>query len=152
MASEKQVAANRRNAQKSTGPKTPSGKLRSSMNSYRHGLSLPLPATPETAARAAVLAQALAENTGGGVTSADAAELAQAQLDIERVQGIRDELMAALDLDQVELRTLKRLASLDRWERYASTKRRRAGRKLQSAPAASQNDKGIFRNEPNSKL
>ena len=103
MASDKQIAANRANAKKSTGPKSPAGKLRSSMNSYRHGLSLPLPATPETAARAAVLAQALAENTGGGVTSADAAELAQAQLDIERVQGIRDELMAALDLDQVEL-------------------------------------------------
>jgi hypothetical protein len=74
------------------------------------------------------------------VTSADAAELAQAQLDIERVQSIRDELMAGLNLDHLELRTLKRLASLDRWERYASTKRRRAGRNLQSAPAASEKD------------
>jgi len=38
MATEKQVAANRRNAQKSTGPRTPAGKARSSLNNLRHGL------------------------------------------------------------------------------------------------------------------
>ena len=42
MASELQIAANRRNAQKSTGPKTADGKKRSSKNAYRHGLSLPM--------------------------------------------------------------------------------------------------------------
>ena len=38
MASEKQVAANRRNSQKSTGPTTPEGLLRSSMNAHKHGM------------------------------------------------------------------------------------------------------------------
>ena len=42
MASERQIAANRRNAQKSTGPTTGPGKKRSSKNAYRHGLSLPV--------------------------------------------------------------------------------------------------------------
>lgn len=42
MASERQILANRRNAQKSTGPKTALGKKRSSKNAYRHGLSLPM--------------------------------------------------------------------------------------------------------------
>jgi hypothetical protein len=39
MVSEKQVEANRRNAQKSTGPKTAEGKSNSSRNNLRHGLT-----------------------------------------------------------------------------------------------------------------
>jgi hypothetical protein len=39
MASEKQLEANRRNAQKSTGPKTAEGKSNSSRNNLRHGLT-----------------------------------------------------------------------------------------------------------------
>jgi hypothetical protein len=38
MTTEKQKKANRRNAKKSTGPKTSSGKKRSSQNSITHGI------------------------------------------------------------------------------------------------------------------
>ena len=38
MATEKQIAANRLNALKSTGPRTPQGKLVSSLNNTRHGM------------------------------------------------------------------------------------------------------------------
>jgi hypothetical protein len=40
MAIDRQIAANRRNAQKSTGPKTAAGKQRAVHNAYRHGLSI----------------------------------------------------------------------------------------------------------------
>jgi len=99
MASEKQIAANRANAKKSTGPKTLVGKLRSSKNAYRHGLSFPLQLNPETAAKAAALVQVLAGMASGDGQLEATAEFAQAQLDIERIRTVREELMATLDLD-----------------------------------------------------
>lgn len=40
MTSLRQIESNRRNAQKSTGPKTQSGKERASQNAVRHGLTV----------------------------------------------------------------------------------------------------------------
>ena len=40
MTSEAKAAANRRNAKRSTGPRTASGKARASRNAFRHGLSI----------------------------------------------------------------------------------------------------------------
>jgi hypothetical protein len=39
MASPRRVAANQRNAQRSTGPRSRRGKARTSRNAYRHGLA-----------------------------------------------------------------------------------------------------------------
>ena len=39
MASEKQIAANRQNSKKSTGPRTEAGKQRARQNAFRHGLT-----------------------------------------------------------------------------------------------------------------
>jgi len=47
MASHRQIAANRRNARRSTGPRSPAGRKRSSWNSFRHGLTAGLTAAAE---------------------------------------------------------------------------------------------------------
>ncbi len=60
MASSQQIAANRRNAKKSTGPRTEKGKERSSQNSYKHGLSSAMPPSPEIDAKTEELACKLA--------------------------------------------------------------------------------------------
>ena len=38
MATQAQIAANRQNSLKSTGPKTPEGRSKSSMNALKHGM------------------------------------------------------------------------------------------------------------------
>jgi hypothetical protein len=45
MASERQIAANRRNARKSTRPRSGAGKNRSSRNAYRHDLTFGITST-----------------------------------------------------------------------------------------------------------
>jgi hypothetical protein len=53
MATERQIAANRRNAVKSTGPRSSAGKRRARRNSYRHGLSVAAAGRPEQVERLA---------------------------------------------------------------------------------------------------
>ena len=59
-----------------------------------------------------------------------ATEVAEAQLELLRIRAVRGELMAKVDLASGDLDQLQRLAALDRYERLAHTKRRRASRKL----------------------
>jgi hypothetical protein len=58
-----------------------------------------------------------------------ATEVAQAQLELLRIRAVRAKLMAK-ELTSGNLEHLRRLAALDRYERFAATKRRRASRKL----------------------
>jgi hypothetical protein len=129
MATEKQVLANRANALKSTGPRTAAGRLKSSSNAFRHGLSLPLHLDEDTAAKAGVIARALVDDQNDEQLSA-ATEVAEAQLELARIRSVRAELMRTFDLESGSIRKLQRLAALDRYERFAHTKRRRAARKL----------------------
>lgn len=74
MASESQMAANRRNARKRTGPPSRGGKRRVSKNALRHGLSVPFRAN----AAEAGLIEELAEQIAGPRHDRIALELARA--------------------------------------------------------------------------
>jgi hypothetical protein len=128
MATEKQIAANRANAKKSTGPKTAAGRAKSSRNAYRHGLSCPLRFDPVTSAKADAIAWALIGEEAGEEELTSAAEFARAQLELLRIRSTRTELLAKIGLDFNKTQELRRLAALDRYERYAHTKRRRASK------------------------
>lgn len=130
MATERQIAANRANAKKSTGPKTAAGKLRSSRNAYRHGLSSPLWLDSLASAKADAIARALLGEDPTAAKLRSVEELVRAQLDLQRIRSTRTDLMAKFDLDQPDIQTLQRMAALDRYERYVHTRRRRAGAKF----------------------
>jgi hypothetical protein len=130
LATERQIAANRANAKRSTGPKTAAGRLKSSRNALRHGLSLPLRLDIETSAKAEAIARALTGDQTNEEKLVAATELARAQLDLLRIRKIRTDLMAQSDLTSGNLDQLRRLAALDHYECLAHTKRRRASRKL----------------------
>src|SRR5436190_8427218 len=110
MANEKQIAANRANAKRSTGPKSALGKLRSSRNSVRHGLSRPLP-IDETSAEAQAIAHALIADRNDDQQQVVAAELAAAQLELLRIRAERGRMLASIDPASGDAVELKRLVA-----------------------------------------
>jgi len=130
MASEKQIAANRANAMRSTGPKTVAGRLKSSRNAFRHGLSGPARSDPMTLAKVDDIAHVLAGEQATEDQLTSVADFTRAQLELLRIRSIRTELLAKIDPNDNNLQELQRLAALDRYERYALTKRRRASAKF----------------------
>src|ERR1700722_20127412 len=126
MASEKQIAANRANAMRSTGPKTVAGRLKSSRNAFRHGLSGPARSDPMTLAKVDDIAHVLAGEQATEDQLTSVADFTRAQLELLRIRSTRTELTAKIDLNDNNLQELRRLVALDRYERYALTKRRRA--------------------------
>jgi hypothetical protein len=103
VASERQIVANRRNAQKSTGPRSVEGKQRASRNAYRHGLAAAVGHSGKSAAEIDAFASEIAyAATGSAVAAADAEILAfaraaaQAELDLARLRGMKTVAMSSL--------------------------------------------------------
>jgi len=75
----------------------------------------------------------LAGGQAGSDRLTSVADFAQAQMEVLWIRAIRTEQWANISLDDgqdYDPKHLKRLAALDRYERYALTKRRRASQKL----------------------
>jgi hypothetical protein len=89
MATERQIAANRLNACKSTGPRSKDSKQRASRNAYRHGLSLSLTSSAAIARRLDALARKIAGNNKNEIILEYARAAAQAELDLARVRQVK---------------------------------------------------------------
>ena len=88
MATPAQISANRRNAKKSTGPKTPAGKHASSDNSRRHGLTSEVPMRDVFAAYDRIVGRPLSD---GGEIDGVVLRLATAEARLARArEGERD--------------------------------------------------------------
>jgi hypothetical protein len=144
MTSDAKRAANRRNALRSTGPRSAAAKARTRYNAWRHGL-----AASHDVSMVSRL-QELARQIAGGTHPAEleAAQIAaHAQLEIERVHKLRLDmieravrgLQADASLDEEErlalafLDSAKSLSALDRYERRAQSRRNRALRELSAS-------------------
>ena len=86
MATERQIAANRRNAHRSTGPKSRVGKKRASRNAYRYGLSIEY-GLDEDAEALEQLARKIADD-GHPFNLELARTLGRAQLDLDRIRAL----------------------------------------------------------------
>jgi hypothetical protein len=86
MASERQIAANRRNARKSTGPRSGAGKNRARRNAYRHGLTLSITSSAAVAKQLDKLVRKIAGDSEDAIVLERARAVAQAELDLARVR------------------------------------------------------------------
>ena len=93
MTTSARTLANRRNSRKSTGPKSASGKARSSKNALRHGLETPPSANPVFAQQIEDMARALAGEGADLDCLRCARRVAEAQYDVLRIRRIRDKLL-----------------------------------------------------------
>lgn len=80
MTSAARIAANRKNAVRSSGPRTANGKARSRQNAFRHGLSLPIATNDAFSAPINALAADLANKSGLAPAVAYAVAEARAEL------------------------------------------------------------------------
>jgi hypothetical protein len=122
MTSERQIAANRRNAARSTGPTTAAGKGRSSRNALRHGLSQPAARTSQVANEIDTLVRELVGDAASPNELDLAREAAERQIEILRVRRERQRLIEAVitHVSGVYVGRGKHVspAAIDRLERY----------------------------------
>jgi hypothetical protein len=147
MTSELKVLANRQNAKKSTGPRTKTGKSRASRNAVRHGLERVDFGNPGYPAQVERLARAICPDASDPFRYEQALIMAETQTILARVRAARiaaierdsparllgrgdESAPQALDETERLSRALPDLLSLERYERRALSRRRRAIRRF----------------------
>jgi len=136
VASDRQIAANRKNSKRSTGPRSQAGREAAGRNALRHGLAIAIEADPAFHDQIEKLATALALSSGMQNVDERAREAAGAELDLLRIRQIRAWLFQTLyfganDVNPENLAELTdKLAKLERYERRAFSRRKRALREM----------------------
>ena len=121
--SDRKLASNRKNAQNSTGPKSVEGKRRSAQNSLSHGLAVPASTIATLQADIRKIALNIACASGKNAITAMSLQAAEAQVELFRIRDVRAAIHASgISCEERD----KRLASLERYERRAFSRRNRA--------------------------
>jgi hypothetical protein len=94
MASDRQRAANSRNARRSTGPRSAAGRRRSSRNSFRHGLAAGVTASAERTQHIERLARKIAGASPDILTLESARTFAQAEFDLAQIRRVKVALIS----------------------------------------------------------
>ena len=141
MTSERKIAANRLNAKKSTGPKTWHGRVRSSHNARRHGLSLSVFADVAYSAKIEKLTRTIVLVSENRPTIELARRVAEAEVDLARIRQARHSLLERNGgLHNVSEEVLEQLDAMDRYARRALSRRKFAMRELSCLINASKSE------------
>jgi hypothetical protein len=135
MTSEAKIAANRRNAQRSTGPRTARGKAHVRRNALQHGLAAVVVGDPAMAAEVDRIAATLFSPEVSSLEREQALVIGEAQVTLKRVRKARTNIMERMlstpGLDAhggASFVGLDQLLRLERYERRALSRRKRAVR------------------------
>jgi hypothetical protein len=90
VATERQIAANRRNARKSTGPRSSAGKRRARGNAYRHGLSATRAQNAKRINFVKKLVRRIVGKSSDRVLLEHARTLAEAEYDLTRIRALKN--------------------------------------------------------------
>ncbi|RUL81179.1 hypothetical protein, partial [Tautonia sociabilis] len=127
-ASPKQIEANRRNAQRSTGPRTPEGKARSRRNGLKHGLAAEV-LVPEDDRHRAAFDAALAR------WEREAGPDNVVERHLVRRAAVASVILDRIDEGRESSRREAARRAVEAWERRRQARARRQAQRLSSDPA-----------------